>query len=144
MRKKDAEIGTEEEETKNDQSTHTNSTKYGVSGPINTKNIADEITNKSVFTSSSNIDIAKKLDMLPCESLEIKKEMLQGKTESKANSEKQSDLNHQTQKITYETHAEDKITMEVSKSTNIELNYTPSFKTKSEKMEKMSFHHNLQ
>ena len=83
MRKKDAEIGTEEEETKNDQSTHTNSTKYRVSGTIQTKNIADEITNKSVFNNTSNIDtISAKLDLLPCESLEIKKEVLQGKTES--------------------------------------------------------------
>ena len=138
MRKKDAEIGTEEEETKNDQSTHTNSTKYRVSGTIQTKNIADEITNKSVFNNTSNIDtISAKLDLLPCESLEIKKEVLQGKTESEANSEKQNDWNHQTQIMTSENNAENKITMEVSKSTNIELHYTPSFKTKSEKMEKM-------
>lgn len=136
MRKKDAEIGTEEEETKNEQSAHTNSTKYGVSGTIQTKNITDEITNKSVFNSTSNNDVisAKQLNLLPCESLEIKKEHFQGKTESEANSEKQNDLNHQTLNNPSEN---DKITMEVSKSANFELNYTPSFKTKSEKMEKM-------
>lgn len=135
MRKKDAEIGTEEEETKND---HTNSTKHGVSGTIQAKTIADEINNRSVYN-TSNIDTisAKQLDILPCESLEIKKEVLQGKTKSEANSEKLNDFKQQTQTITSENHAEDKIAMEVSKSTNIELNCTPSFKTKSEKMEKM-------
>jgi len=127
-RKKDAEIGTEEEETKHEFSPKTQSIK--VVTPKEVPETTDTLQNKSNIENTT-----KQLNVLQSESIMMSPEKI---TEEVAIS-KPIDLNppailEPNISISEKQNNEKQVHMDISKSSNLEMNYTPSFKTKSEKM----------